>query len=132
MSSGTVRTDGALLRRILTNMLKNALDVVGPGRTVRLSAELTSDLCVFRVWNSGAIPETVALRIFQRSFSTKSESGHGLGTYAMRLLGERYLGGRVGFESTEAAGTTFWLQIPRGGPAASLPARGSNDGVLEV
>ena len=66
----------------------------------------------FTVWNRSAIPEKVRLRIFQRHFSTKQGTGRGLGTYAMKLFGEKFLGGSVSFASTAAAGTTFRLEIP--------------------
>ena len=54
----------------------------------------------------------MSVRIFQRSVSTKAERGRGLGTYGMKLLGERYLGGEVSFVSTEEAGTTFSVRLP--------------------
>jgi sensor histidine kinase regulating citrate/malate metabolism len=64
------------------------------------------------VSNPGLIPEQVQLQLFKRSFSTKSAKGRGIGTYSMKLFGERYLGGRVGFESTAEKGTTFWIELP--------------------
>jgi len=67
----------------------------------------------FHVWNQGEIPEGIALRVFQRYFSTKHGTGRGLGTYSMKLLGERYLGGRVVFTTEAAAGTTFRCNLPR-------------------
>jgi hypothetical protein len=36
-----------------------------------------------------------------------------MGTYSMLLLSEGYLGGSVGFRSTEAEGTVFFLRIPK-------------------
>jgi signal transduction histidine kinase len=48
--------------------------------------------------------------VFQRSFSTKG-TGRGLGTYSIKLLTERYLGGRVWFESAEGHGTTFHAEF---------------------
>ena len=33
-------------------------------------------------------------------------------------LAERYLGGSVGFHSTEAEGTVFFLRLPKEAPAA--------------
>ena len=39
-------------------------------------------------------------------------AGRGIGTYSIRLLGERYLGGRVSFDSTPEAGTTFRIHLP--------------------
>ncbi|MFA7348153.1 MAG: ATP-binding protein, partial [Desulfurivibrionaceae bacterium] len=59
----------------------------------------------------GCMPENVQLQIFQRSFSTKG-TGRGLGTYSIKLLGERYLKGRVSFTSTPEKGTTFRFRCP--------------------
>jgi signal transduction histidine kinase len=57
--------------------------------------------------------EEVQLQIFQRSFSTKASSGRGIGTHSMKLLGERYLGGRVEFTSRDGEGTTFRITLPK-------------------
>ncbi len=59
------------------------------------------------------MPEAVQLQLFQRSFTTKG-LGRGIGTYSIRLLTERYLGGKVSFTSTPAAGTRFELSFPKG------------------
>jgi signal transduction histidine kinase len=72
----------------------------------------------FRVWNPGAIAASIAPRIFQRYFSTKPGSGRGQGTFIMKLLGERVLGGDVGFTSSATGGTTFSLRLPRRPPPA--------------
>jgi sensor histidine kinase regulating citrate/malate metabolism len=48
--------------------------------------------------------------MFKRSFTTKG-IGRGLGTYSMKLLGEKYLKGKVGFESSKQNGTTFYIEI---------------------
>jgi len=104
-------TDPALLRRVLGNMLKNALEATEPGGTVTLGCRRHGDKIEFWVHNPTAMPREVQLQIFQRSFSTKG-SGHGLGTYSMKLLSERYLGGQVTFESSPAAGTTFRALYP--------------------
>ena len=68
---------------------------------------------VFAVHNPAVIPEQVQLQMFQRSFSTKSQPGHGIGTYSMKLLGEQYLGGKVTFVSRFPEGTTFTLTLPK-------------------
>ncbi len=104
-------TDQRLLHRILINMTKNAIEASPNGAVVRLSCEQAGDDLEFWVHNQGCMPEKVQLQIFQRSFSTKG-SGRGLGTYSMKLLGERYLKGRVSFTSSPENGTTFrfrWL-----------------------
>lgn len=105
-------TDASLLARVLTNMLKNALEAVGEGATVRLWFERREGRPGFFVHNPGVIPAEVAPRIFQRSFSTKSQHGRGIGTYSMKLFGERHLRGQVGFESAEGRGTTFFIRLP--------------------
>lgn len=110
---GTVRTDPFLLARILTNMLKNAFEATRPGGVVRLAAVAQDGLASFEVHNPGAVPAAVLPRIFQRHFSTKSGAGRGEGTWSMKTLGERLLDGRVGFDTSRLAGTTFWLRLPR-------------------
>jgi len=59
----------------------------------------------------GNMPRNIQLQVFQRSFSTKNVSGRGLGTYSMKLLGERYLGGIVDFRCDNGE-TTFHLKLP--------------------
>ena len=67
----------------------------------------------FAVHNPEVMPPEVQLQLFQRSFSTKGEPGRGIGTYSIKLLGERYLKGKVAFTSQEPQGTTFTLTLPR-------------------
>ena len=98
--------DSVLLVRILVNMVKNALEATQSGESVRLWYESTAHDHCFKVWNKAEIPEEVGMRIFQRYFSTKDGRGRGLGTYSMKLLGERYLGGEVRFRSS-SGGTIF-------------------------
>jgi signal transduction histidine kinase len=110
--NGTVVADRHLLHRVLGNMLKNALEATIEGGAVVVDCHLRGDMVVFTVNNSEVMPEDVQLQIFQRSFTTKGQPGRGIGTYSIRLLGERYLGGKVGFTSQAPEGTTFWLAIP--------------------
>lgn len=110
---GLVVTDRRLLARVLGNMLKNALEAIRPGGVVTLHCRQQNDRVTFAVHNPGVIPQQVQYQIFQRSFSTKGQVGRGIGTHSMKLLGERYLGGRVEFSSSEPAGTTFTITLPR-------------------
>lgn len=107
----TFISDPVLLRRVLGNMLKNALEATEPGGAVTLGCRLLGDKIEFWVRNPTAMPRDVQLQVFQRSFSTKG-NGRGLGTYSMRLLSERYLGGHVTFDSSPAEGTTFRALYP--------------------
>ena len=105
-------SDRTLLARVLGNMTRNALEASAEGEVVTLGADAGETWVDFWVHNPRAIPREVQLQLFQRSFSTKGE-GRGIGTYSIRLLGERYLGGKVNFHSTEADGTTFHILLPR-------------------
>ena len=110
---GTViKTDLSLLLRVLCNMVTNALEASDPEDAIKVWTEKREARITFFVWNRQAIDDQVALRIFQRNFSTKKESGRGIGTYAMKLFGEKMLGGAVSFSTSEKEGTLFSIGLP--------------------
>jgi len=104
-------SDDSLLRRVLANAVKNALEACDEGSTVTVGYGQRDGTALFWVHNPGSIGEDVKGRIFQRYFSTKGED-RGLGTYGMKLLTEEYLGGEVSFESAPDKGTTFTITLP--------------------
>jgi signal transduction histidine kinase len=105
-----VKTDPVLLRRVLGNMVKNAIEVFNPKAIITLRCQTMNQSVQFSVHNDFVIEKNIQLQLFKRSFTTKGV-GRGLGTYSMKLLGEKYLKGKVGFESTEQNGTTFFIEI---------------------
>lgn len=105
------KTDAVLVKRVLRNMVKNALEATNPGDRVTLACRKDKDQAVFSVHNPGLMDMAVQHQVFQRYFSTKG-MGRGLGTYSMRLLTENYLGGAVEFSSTPEKGTTFSARLP--------------------
>jgi len=107
----SISTDPVLVKRILINMLKNALEATSSGQKVKAGVEPRADCICYWVYNEGIIPEYVRDQLFDRSFSTKGND-RGLGTYSMKMLGENYLGGRVTFTS-DTDGTTFYFEVPR-------------------
>lgn len=109
-----MRTDAAVLMRVLTNMLVNAFEATDAGGEVRLWVETGDDKVSICVWNRAFIDEKTARRIFQRNFSTKAALGRGLGTYSMKLFTERFLHGQVSFATSPTDGTTFRVTIPKG------------------
>jgi len=109
------RADRTLLRRVTDNMLKNALESSSVGQMVTVGCSEQAGRIRFFVHNETAMPEDVQLQVFNRSFSTKGP-GRGIGTYSMKMLSERYMGGIVGFTSNKAEGTTFWAEYPLNPP----------------
>lgn len=105
--------DEALVRRIVSNMIKNALEATGAGDIVETGCCAENGIGEFWVRNPGVIPPDVRARIFRPFFSTKG-SNRGLGTYSMKLLAEGYLNGRVWYETDEKRGTIFHVAIPLG------------------
>lgn len=110
-ASVALSTDRTLLRRVVGNMTKNALEASTPGQAVTLRCFPCSGGVAFAVHNPKAMPRDVQLQVFKRSFTTKG-AGRGLGTYSIKLLTERYLGGQVSFTSDEGEGTTFTVVLP--------------------
>jgi len=104
-------SDAAILRRVLGNMLRNALEAGSPGGPVTLGCAREGSSCSFWVHNPGAIPAETRRHIFRRYFSTKGRD-RGLGTYGMKLLTEEYLKGRVTFTTDELRGTRFTATLP--------------------
>ena len=111
--SCVVRTDPPVLRRIVGNMVINGMEASPRGASVLLCYRLSSESVRIEVSNPGEMPPDVQMNMFNRSFSTKAAIGRGIGTYSMKLFGERYLGGKVGF-SCESGQTTFFIELLRG------------------
>lgn len=111
-TGGTIETDRVLLRRILINMIKNAREASSRGDHIDVAMAVLDDGAVqVDVHNPAVMPPEVRSQVFQRSFSTKG-AGRGLGTWSMKLLSTRYLGGDITFRSDPGEGTTFTLRLP--------------------
>lgn len=110
---GSIFTERTLLRRVLINMLKNALEAGSNKNIVDISGHLDpeSGHAVFSVKNPQLIPKSDQLKLFQKSFSTKGH-GRGWGTYSIKVLAEKYLHGMVNYTSIAGQGTTFTIRIP--------------------
>ena len=108
------KSDSTLLKRVIGNMIKNALEATKENGSIIIGFKKTENGCVkFWVRNPSFITQEVQNSIFKRSFSTKGKE-RGLGTYSMKLLGEKYLKGNVGFTSSKDKGTCFYIEIPQG------------------
>ena len=106
-----VKTDSVIVEQILRTMLRNAFEAEPEGSIVQIGYEKVDKAIIFHVFNKQNIPEELQRHIFEKGFTTKI-SRRGLGTYSMKVLGERYLKAHVGFMSDKDNGTHFYISLP--------------------
>lgn len=108
----TMLTDQVLLKRVLINLVKNAIEASNDGDVVEIQCKNLNDVSViFSVHNAKYIPESIRMQLFHRAFSTKG-SNRGLGTYSVKMITENYLHGEVSIHSDKEKGTLFTVLLP--------------------
>ncbi|KPL06165.1 hypothetical protein AMJ85_10505 [candidate division BRC1 bacterium SM23_51] len=112
-----VRADVAVLERILTNLIDNAIKHSRRGGTVWLSARRTNEGCEIRIADKGpGIPEKDAPLLFERFFRvdksrSRDRGGAGLGLAITKALCESQ-GANIRYEPREGGGSVFVVQVP--------------------
>jgi PAS domain S-box-containing protein len=115
-----VAADPDKVRQVLVNLLDNAVKYSPDGGLVEVRIEPADRVVRFTVSDRGlGIPSSEHARIFEKFFRldpnlTRGVGGTGLGLYICRELVRR-MHGRIGVESAEAAGSTFWFELPVAG-----------------
>lgn len=108
----TFTADKVLLKRVVTNMIKNALEAEQELGTITVGLmSLQEKGAMIWVHNPSWMSEDVQMQVFNRSFSTKGPD-RGLGTYSMKMLTEKFMKGKISFTSTQTNGTTFIIELP--------------------
>jgi heavy metal sensor kinase len=119
-----MRGDESLLRRLLLNLLHNAIAYTPEGGRASVSLESSDRIYELRVSDTGrGIPPEDRERIFDRFVrldSARSEGGSGLGLAISRWIAEAH-GGTLRVAESSASGTVFVARLPldrEGQPAA--------------
>jgi PAS domain S-box-containing protein len=119
-----VQADQVRLRQALLNLLSNAVKYNRHGGMVTVSARLLSEGFVrIAVSDTGRGLSSVQLRNLFQPFSRLGQEagavqGTGIGLAISKRLVET-MGGQIGVESAEGSGSTFWIDMPIGGPRAT-------------
>jgi two-component system, OmpR family, sensor kinase len=129
--------DEALLRRLVMNLLDNAIKFTPPGGMVLLSATSGEEEYTLEVRDSGpGIPSAARARLFDRFYRVRREppaepgadgdgngGGAGLGLAIARWIAESH-GGAIALTRSDQHGSTFRVQLPAGGVTESTTPRG--------
>jgi signal transduction histidine kinase len=111
-----VRANRAVLVQVFANLLSNALKF--STRTPRIVIKVEALARSVRVWfednGIGVSPQNQdrIFHVFERLHGSEAYPGTGIGLAIVREGVER-LGGRVGVESREGAGSRFWIDLPQ-------------------
>jgi signal transduction histidine kinase len=107
---------GGELNQVWANLIDNALDAVGEGGRVTVTAEHAGDSIVVRVIDDGpGVPPEEKSRIFDPFFTTKPVgAGTGLGLDIAQRLVDRHEG--LIAVSSEPGRTEFRVTLPLAGP----------------
>ena len=113
----SVQGDYAHLRRLLLNLVDNAVKYTLPDGHVTISLQPSGGWASIRVGDTGmGIPPEDQARIFQRFYRSaearsRGEGGAGLGLCIARSIAEAH-GGRIEVESATGRGSTFTVLLP--------------------
>lgn len=109
------KLDRTQLIRVVTNLVKNAIQAVPEIESPRILVSVYSDgkfVSIAVADNGAGIADGLKERIFEPKFTTKS-SGMGLGLGMVKNIVETYKGS-IEFTSQEGKGTVFTVQFPKG------------------
>jgi two-component system sensor histidine kinase KdpD len=108
-----------MIRRVLSNLLENAVKFTPPGGTISVGAAEDGEFIRIWVQDSGTgIPEGERERIFDKYTRLKekeSPKGFGLGLAYCRLAVEGH-SGRIWVEGQQGEGARFCFTLPKAKP----------------
>jgi signal transduction histidine kinase/ActR/RegA family two-component response regulator len=111
----------AELLEAVVQLVHNAVDAMPRGGTITIRTGLEAGRATVSVSDTGVgMSETVRRRLFEPFFSTKGETGLGLGLSMVYGVVARH-GGDATVDSEEGRGTTVKLRLPTSGEGVSTP-----------
>ena len=116
-----VRGDEARLGQVLVNLVHNAVKFSSDGGEVHITVRSTGEDVTVAVEDHGiGISKADRPRVFERFYKVDRARVRGGGTGLGLAIARHVIaghGGRIGVESEEGKGSTFWFTIPVTAPA---------------
>ena len=123
-----LRGDARMIRRLIANLLDNALKYTASGGAVNVAVAETGENALLTVQDTGiGISPDDLPRIFERFFrgdQSRSQAGIGLGLSLARALARAH-GGEITVTSRPGEGSVFTVTLPR--PGVKFPAAGCGE-----
>jgi len=107
-----LKVDRGQFGSVITNLLLNARDAVGPGGEVRIETRQSDSWAIVSVADNGCgmSPGFLRTSLF-RPFQTTKKKGLGIGMFQSKMIVEAHRG-KIQVESEPGAGTTFRVMLP--------------------
>jgi putative PEP-CTERM system histidine kinase len=107
-----LRLDRDQLGSVITNLLLNARDAVGPEGEVRIKTAQNGNWAIVSIADNGCGMDPAFLKssLF-RPFQTTKKKGLGIGMFQSKMIVEAHRG-KIQVESEPGAGTTFRVMLP--------------------
>ena len=107
----SLEVDQYRIRRVVDNLIKNAVEAMPDGGTLTLKIEAIDSMALLTVQDTGrGITDETARNLFTPFYTTKP-AGTGLGLAICKQVVEAH-GGRITFESRVGEGTAFTVALP--------------------
>ena len=110
-----IKADEPMIRRMIFNILDNALKYSTPNEAVGIMIGNNSTEVLIQVNNNGIpIPEELLAKIFdrfQRAERSRTSKGFGLGLAIVKAIVDVH-NGKITIESNEKKGTSFTISLP--------------------